>query len=93
VFVGQRRKKVYYILRYNKEHSHERNDFLELEYETSNGLRQEGEDVNVKVQSELKRLEEKILMAKGRKRDKAIETYRELLRLVRDEPIYLLRYE
>jgi hypothetical protein len=66
---------------------------LELEYEASGRFIQEGEDVNVKVQSELKRLEEKILAAKGKKRDKAIETYRELLRLVRDEPIFLLRYE
>ena len=42
---------------------------------------------------QLRRLEEEIPNLKGKKREKAMEMYRELLWLLKDEPIYLLRYE
>ena len=41
----------------------------------------------------LRRLEEEIPALKGKRREEAIETYRELLRILKDEPIYLMRYE
>lgn len=43
--------------------------------------------------TELGRLEQEISKLKGDKREEAMKTYRELLWLLRDEPIYLLRYE
>jgi len=46
-----------------------------------------------KIQKKLRRLEKEIPRLKGKKRGEAIETYREILLLLRDEPIYLLRYE
>jgi hypothetical protein len=42
---------------------------------------------------QLRRLEEEIPVLKGKRREEAIETYRELLKILKDEPIYLLRYE
>ncbi len=47
----------------------------------------------MKILTKLRRLEEEIPRLKGEKREKAIETYRELLWLLKDEPIYLVRYE
>ncbi|KPV63818.1 MAG: hypothetical protein AOA66_0547 [Candidatus Bathyarchaeota archaeon BA2] len=47
----------------------------------------------MKILIKLRRLEEEIPRLKGEKREKAIETYRELLWLLKDEPIYLVRYE
>jgi len=47
----------------------------------------------MKILAKLRRLEEEIPKLKGKKREEAIETYRELLWLFKDEPIYLLRYE
>ena len=38
-------------------------------------------------------LERDIPSMKGKMRDKAMDTYRQLLRLLKDEPIYLVRYE
>ncbi|MFB0502020.1 MAG: hypothetical protein ACETVP_06060 [Candidatus Bathyarchaeia archaeon] len=46
-----------------------------------------------KILKKLRRLEEEIPRLKGKKRGEAIETYREILWLLRDEPIYLLGYE
>jgi len=45
------------------------------------------------ILTKLKRLEEEIPKLKGEKREEAMETYRQLLWLLKDEPIYLLRYE
>jgi hypothetical protein len=42
---------------------------------------------------QLRRLEEEIPVLKGKRREEAIEIYRELLRILKDEPIYLMRYE
>ena len=42
---------------------------------------------------QLRRLEEEIPALKGKRREEAIETYRELLKILKDEPIYLMRYE
>ncbi|MFQ6064595.1 MAG: hypothetical protein ACE5L6_03885 [Candidatus Bathyarchaeia archaeon] len=47
----------------------------------------------MKTPEKLKLLEEQIPRLKGKRREKAVETYRELLWLLRDEPVYLLRYE
>jgi len=47
----------------------------------------------MKIPDKLKILEEKIPNLKGKRRERAMETYRELLWLLKDEPIYLLRYE
>jgi len=47
----------------------------------------------MKTPDRLERLEEKIPSLKGKRRERAMETYRELLWLLKDEPIYLLRYE
>ena len=47
----------------------------------------------MKILTKLRRLEEEILRLKGKKREEAMETYRELLWLLKDEPIYLVRYE
>jgi len=46
-----------------------------------------------KILKKLRRLEKEIPKLKGKKRGEAIETYREILWLLKDEPIYLLRYE
>jgi len=47
----------------------------------------------MKVLTKLRRLEEEIPRLKGKEREEAMETYRQLLGLLKDEPIYLLRYE
>lgn len=46
-----------------------------------------------KILEKLRQLEKEILTLKGKERGEAIETYRELLWSLKDEPIYLLRYE
>ncbi len=46
-----------------------------------------------KILKKLRKLEKEIPKLKGKERGEAIETYREILWLLRDEPIYLLRYE
>jgi hypothetical protein len=45
------------------------------------------------ILKKLRRLEKEIPMLKGKERGETIETYREILWLLKDEPIYLLRYE
>jgi len=47
----------------------------------------------MKVLTKLRRLEEEIPRLKGKRREEAMERYRELLWLLKDEPIYLVRYE
>ena len=47
----------------------------------------------MKILTKLRRLEEEILKLKGKKREEAMKTYRELLWFLKDEPIYLARYE
>jgi hypothetical protein len=54
---------------------------------------EEGKEFKTKLLIKLESLEEIILTIKGEKRHRAIETYRELLWLLKDEPIYLSRYE
>ena len=67
---------------------------LELNKEaTIHAARPEREDLKMKILTELEKLEGEILKIKGKKREKAIETYRELLGLLEEEPIYLKRYE
>ena len=51
------------------------------------------EAFKMKILAKLKLLEEEIPRLKGKQREKAMETYRELLWLLKDEPIYLIRYE
>ena len=51
------------------------------------------EEFKMKSPTKLRRLEEEIPNLKGKKREEAMETYRELLWLLKDEPIYLARYE
>ncbi|NIU38444.1 hypothetical protein GWN65_00285 [Candidatus Bathyarchaeota archaeon] len=46
-----------------------------------------------KILKKLRKLEKEIPKLKGKERGEAIVTYREILWLLRDEPIYLLRYE
>ena len=45
----------------------------------------------MKILTKLRKLEEEILRLKGRKREETMETYRELLLLLKDEPIYFVR--
>jgi hypothetical protein len=47
----------------------------------------------MRILTKLKKLEEEIPKLRGEKREEAMETYRQLLWLLKDEPIYLLRYE
>jgi DNA-binding protein len=66
---------------------------LELKNEVfSQAEHEETKEIKIEVLIKLKKLEEVILKAKGKEREKAIETYRELLWLLKDEPIYFLRY-
>jgi hypothetical protein len=60
--------------------------------ETSQVKREEEKELKIKVMIKLEKLEKEILRTKGKEREKAIETYRELLWLLKDEPMYLLRY-
>ncbi len=70
------------------------NDMLELKKRAmSHGARAEGKKFKMKILTKLERLEEEILKVKGKEREEARETYRKLLRLLREEPIYLVRYE
>ena len=48
---------------------------------------------NKRAVLQMRRLEEEIPNLKGKKREKAMGVYRELLWLLEDKPIYLLRYE
>ncbi len=67
---------------------------LELKNEAmTNAARAKAEEFKMKLLTKLARLEEEILKVKGKKREEAIETYRKLLRLLKEEPIYLVRYE
>ena len=49
--------------------------------------------IKMKILTKLRRLEEEVLKLKGKRREEIMEKYRELLRLLKDEPIYLVRYE
>jgi hypothetical protein len=60
--------------------------------EISQVKREEAKKLKIEALIKLERLEEEILRTEGKEREKAIETYRELLWLLKDEPIYLLRY-
>ncbi len=51
------------------------------------------ESVKMKVFTKLKRLEEEIPKLKAQRREEAMETYRELLLLLEDKPLFLARYE
>ena len=71
-----------------------RNDMQELTNEAGSQVtHKDGKESRMSVLIRLEKLEEKILLVKGKERDKAVEMYRELLLLLKDEPIYLLRYE
>jgi len=66
---------------------------LELKNEEFNQVKQEeAKKLKIEALIKLERLEEEILKTEGKERKKAIETYRELLWLLKDEPIYLLKY-
>ncbi len=94
--VRQRGKKVYYILRYNRysQFLDVMKDMLELKNEAMlYAASAERQEFKMKILTELQKLEAAILKIKGKKREKAIEAYRELLGLLREEPIYLKRYE
>ena len=60
--------------------------------EISQVKREEAKKLKFEALIKLEKLEEEILRTEGKEREKAIETYRELLWLLKDEPIYLLRY-
>jgi hypothetical protein len=47
----------------------------------------------MKILAKLRKLEEEIPNLRGKKREKVMKMYRALLRLLKDEPIYLVRYE
>lgn len=51
------------------------------------------EDFKTKTLMKLRRLEEEIPTIKGKRRRAAIEAYHKLLWALKDEPIYLTRYE
>ena len=66
---------------------------LELKNAEFNQVKQEeAKKLKIEALIKLEKLEEEILRTEGKEREKAIETYRELLWLLKDEPIYLLRY-
>lgn len=67
---------------------------LELKNEAmSHMAHTKGEDFKMKILTKLARLEREILKLKGKKREKAIRMYREFLGLLKEEPVYLKRYE
>jgi uncharacterized protein (UPF0216 family) len=67
---------------------------LELKNKAMNlAAHTDGERFKMKILAELKKLEAEILKVKGKKREKAMKTYLELLGLIKEEPIYLKRYE
>lgn len=84
-----RRFITYYDIINIHNRSHVENDMLELK----NAARAKGKEFKTKILTKLARLEEEILRVKGKKREETIKTYRKLLRLLKEEPIYLLRYE
>ena len=47
----------------------------------------------MKILTKLRKLEGEILELKGKEREEVMEVYRRLLLQLRDEPIYLFRYE
>jgi hypothetical protein len=59
--------------------------------EFSQVKREEAKKLKIEALIKLEKLEEEILRTEGKEREKAIETYRGLLWLLKDEPIYLLR--
>jgi hypothetical protein len=66
---------------------------LELKNEETSQVKRDGaKELKIEALIKLERLEKEILRTKGKEREKAIETYRELLWLLKDEPMYLLRY-
>ncbi len=67
---------------------------IALEHEeTSLGRFKEAEAIKSEILSELERLQKEILEKKGKEREKAMKSYRELLRLMKDEPLYISKYE
>jgi len=46
----------------------------------------------MQVPTKLRKLETEILSLKGRRREKAMKTYRRILFSLEDEPIYFVRY-
>ena len=66
---------------------------LNLKNEAFNPAKlEETRELKIEALIKLKKLEEEIPRAKGKERKKALETYRELLWLLKDEPLYLVRY-
>jgi len=66
---------------------------LKLKNAEFNQVKQEeAKKLKIEALIKLEKLEEEILRTEGKEREKAIETYRELLWLLKDEPVYLLRY-
>lgn len=59
---------------------------------TSQVKREEKIELKIEALVKLEKLEKEILRTKGKEREEAIETYRGLLWLLKDEPIYLRRY-
>ena len=47
----------------------------------------------MKIHAMLRKMEQEIPKLRGRKREEAMEVYHELLWVLKEEPIYLLRYE
>ena len=47
----------------------------------------------MEIPTKLRKLEDEILKLKGEEREKVMEIYRSLLLRLKDEPIYLVRYE
>ena len=68
-------------------------NMLQIEKKTGNQVTQEeGKESEMRSLIKLEGLEKEILTLKGKERDSAIKTYRELLCVLKDKPIYLLRY-
>jgi hypothetical protein len=55
-------------------------------------ISRECEGYKMKVPPKLRKLETEILELKGRRREKAMKTYRRILFSLEDEPIYFVRY-
>jgi hypothetical protein len=47
----------------------------------------------MEILTKLRKLEEELLKLKGEEREEVMEIYRRLLLHLKDEPIYLVRYE
>jgi len=66
---------------------------LQFKKETGSQFTQEeGREYRIRSLIKLEKLEKEILTLKGKDRGRAIAAYRELLRVLKDEPIYLKRY-